>query len=91
MGDCAMPDVGMPQVEDVARQELRQFLSLADRMGIDGDRRRRFLRLSRDEWHRLMATMKDERLPPHPALPKLVRHLGYLTSRLDRAAQAGCA
>jgi hypothetical protein len=30
-------------------------------------------------------------LPPHPALPLLVRHLGYLTSRLDRAMQAVCA
>jgi hypothetical protein len=91
MGDCAMTDVGMPYVADVARQELRQFLSLADRVGIDSDRRRRFLHMSRDEWHRLMDTLTDNRLPPHPALPTLVRHLGYLTSRLDRAAQVPCA
>jgi hypothetical protein len=30
-------------------------------------------------------------LPPHPALPLLVRHLGYLTSRLDRSMQAAAA
>jgi hypothetical protein len=76
---------------DVARQELRLFLGMADRIGIDDDRQRRFLRMSQNEWQQLLAVLEDERLPPHPALPLLVRHLGYLTSRLDRSMQAAAA
>jgi hypothetical protein len=76
---------------DVVRQELRLFLSMADRIGIDGDRQRRFLRMSQGEWQQLLGILRDEPLPPHPALPLLVRHLGYLTSRLDRATHAVCA
>jgi hypothetical protein len=86
-----MSATGNLATADVVRQELRLFLSLADRIGIDGDRQRRFLRMSRDEWQQLLAILQDGRLPPHPALPLLVRHLGYLTSRLDRAVQAVCA
>ena len=70
------------------RQELRLFLSMADLIRIDADRQRRFLRLSRDEWQQLLAILRDEPVPPHPALPLLLRHLGYLTSRLDRATEA---
>jgi hypothetical protein len=86
-----MSDAGNPETVDVVRQELRLFLSLADRIGIDGDRQRRFLRMSQGEWQQLLGILRDEPLPPHPALPLLVRHLGYLTSRLDRAVHTVCA
>ncbi|MGA8192246.1 MAG: hypothetical protein WB902_02630 [Acetobacteraceae bacterium] len=86
-----MSDSDKSRRADVVRQELRLFLGMADRIGIDGDRQRRFLRMSQDEWQQLLAILQDERLPPHPALPLLVRHLGYLTSRLDRSIQAAAA
>jgi hypothetical protein len=79
---------GQLETANVVRQELRLFLSMADLIRIDTDRQRRFLRLSRDEWQQLLAILRDEPVPPHPALPLLLRHLGYLTSRLDRATQA---
>jgi hypothetical protein len=82
---------GRVETANVVRQELRLFLSTADLMGLDGDRQRRFLRLSQDEWQRLLGVLRDEPVPSHPALPLLLRHLGYLSSRLDRAAHAGCA
>jgi hypothetical protein len=79
---------GQLETANVVRQELRLFLSMADLIRIDADRQRRFLRLSRDEWQQLLAILRDEPVPPHPALPLLLRHLGYLTSRLDRATEA---
>jgi hypothetical protein len=79
---------GQLETANVVRQELRLFLSMADLIRIDADRQRRFLRLSRDEWQQLLAILRDEPVPPHPALPLLLRHLGYLTSRLDRATRA---
>ena len=85
-----MSDAGNLETVDVVRQELRLFLSLADRIGIDGDRQRRFLRMSQGEWQQLLGILRDEPLPPHPVLALLVRHLGYLTSRLDRAVHAVC-
>ena len=83
-----MSHAGNLETVDVVRQELRLFLNLADRIGIDGDRQRRFLRMSQGEWQQLLGILRDEPLPPHPALPLLVRHLGYLTSRMDRAMHA---
>ena len=79
---------GQLETANVVRQELRLFLSMADLIRIDADRQRRFLRLSRDEWQQLLAILRDEPVPPHPALPLLLRHLGYLTNRLDRATEA---
>ena len=79
---------GHLETANVVRQELRLFLSMADLIRIDTDRQRRFLRLSRDEWQQLLAILRDEPVPPHPALPLLLRHLGYLTNRLDRATEA---
>ncbi|MEJ0020165.1 MAG: hypothetical protein WDN25_27175 [Acetobacteraceae bacterium] len=71
---------------DVARRELREYLRIAEGVGMDPDRQRRSLRLSRDDWQRWLGILHDAPLPPHPELPVLLRHLGYLTSRLDRAA-----
>jgi hypothetical protein len=79
---------GQLEAVNVVRQELRLFLGMADLIGIDGDRQRRFLRLSQDEWQQLLGILGDDPVPPHPAMPLLLRHLGYLTSRLDRATHA---
>jgi hypothetical protein len=76
------------EAANLVRQELRLFLSLADLIGIDGDRQRRFLRLSQEDWQQLLGILRDEPVLPHPALPLLLRNLGYLTSRLDRAMHA---
>jgi hypothetical protein len=79
------------EAANLVRQELRLFLSVADLIGIDGYRQRRFLRLSQEDWQQLLGILRDEAVTPHPALPLLLRHLGYLTSRLDRATRAAYA
>ena len=43
-----MLDVSRFAVPDLARQELREFLRMAELVGMDADRQRRSLRLSRD-------------------------------------------
>ena len=68
----------------IARRELRQFLQMADQIGIDTDGLCRRLRLSRDDWQRWQGVLHDEPLPSYPELPLMLRHLGYLTNRLDR-------
>ncbi len=73
---------------EIARRELSQFLSTAERAGVDGDRLRHSLRLSQKDWQQWLGILEDAPLPPRPALPMVLRHLGYLTSRLDRAAGA---
>jgi uncharacterized protein (DUF1778 family) len=82
-----MSSGGQLEAANVVRQELRLFMSTADMTGIDRDRQRRFLRLSQDDWQQLLGILCDNPVPPHPALPLLLRHLGYLTSRLDRATR----
>ena len=72
---------------DVVRQELRQFLSMAERTGMDADRLRHSLGLTSDDWQGWLGVVRDAPLPPHPAVPLVLRHLGYMTSWLDRAAQ----
>jgi hypothetical protein len=82
-----MLDVTRFAVPDVARQELRAFLRMAELVGMDADRQRRSLRMSRDDWQHWLGILNDAPVPSHPALPLVLRHLGYLTSRLDRAAR----
>ena len=74
-------------VPDVARHELREFLRMAELVGMDADRQRRSLRLSRDDWQQWLRILDDAPVPSYPALPLVLRHLGFLTSRLDRAAR----
>jgi len=81
-----MPEASPLAPRDIARRELRQFLHLAERIGMDAERLRQSLRLSHDDWQRWVGILHDAPLPAHPALPLLLRHLGYLTSRLDRCA-----
>jgi hypothetical protein len=82
-----MTDVSHLDASEIARQELRLFLGTAEQIGMDADRQCRSLRLSPDDWQNWLGILQDAPLPPHPALPLLLRHLGYLTNRLDRRAQ----
>ena len=86
-----MSDARQLAPTDIARQELRQFLSVAERMGMDADRQSLSLGMSRDDWQSWLGILRDAPLPLYPALPRLLRHLGYWTSRLDRMAGAACA
>jgi uncharacterized protein (DUF1778 family) len=81
-----MSDVTTLDAPDIARQELSLFLRTAEQIGMDVDRQRRSLRLSHDDWQRWLGILDDAPLPQRPALPLLLRHLGYLNHRLDRAA-----
>jgi len=76
---------------EVARQQLRLFLRTAEQIGMDADRARRSLRLSRDDWEGWLGILHNAPMPSHPALPLLLRHLGYLTNRLDRSAHGAHA
>jgi hypothetical protein len=70
---------------DVAKRELSQFLRMAEDIGLDADRQRRWLHMSVDDWQRWVGILSDAPLPSNPALPLLLRRLGYLNNRLDRA------
>ncbi len=82
-----MSDTMQLNAQDIARQELRLFLRTAQQIDMDVDRLCRTLRLSRDDWQCWLGVLHDAPLPTHPALPVVLRHLGYLTNRLDRAAR----
>jgi hypothetical protein len=69
----------------VAKRELSQFLRMAEDVGLDTERQRRWLHMSADDWQRWVGILSDAPLPSHPALPLLLRRLGYLNNRLDRA------
>ncbi len=86
-----MSDARQLAPTDIARQELRQFLSVAERIGMDADRLSHSLGLSREDWQSWLGILHDAPLPSYPALPRLLRHIGYWTSRLDRMAEAAFA
>jgi hypothetical protein len=83
-----MPNAALLETPDVVRQQLRLFLRTAEQIGMDADHQRRSLRLARDEWQRWLGVLHDEPVPSHPPLPLVLRHLGFLTNRLDRMARA---
>jgi hypothetical protein len=82
-----MASAEYPEPTNIARQQLRLFLSVAEQTGMDADRQRQSLRLSPDEWHSWLGILQDAPLPSRPALPSLLLQLGNLISRLDRAAR----
>jgi len=86
-----MSDVRQLGPTDIARQELRQLLGVAEQIGMDADRLSHSLGLSRDDWQSWLGILHDAPLPSYPALPRLLRHIGSWTSRLDRMAEAACA
>ena len=79
-----MPEPGHAPPAEIARKEISLLLGLAEQAGIDDARLRHELRLSQTDWQQWLGVLQDAPLPPRPELPLLLRHLGYLTSRLDR-------
>ena len=86
-----MPDAGQLAPTEIVKRELRQFLSLAECIGMDADRLRYSLGLSREDWESWLGILRDAPLPSHLALPRLLRHLGCWISRLDRMAGGALA
>jgi len=82
-----MPTNAHLQAPDVARQELRLFLHMCRQAGLDTDRQLRSLRLSQDDWRRWLGILEDAPMPAQPALPVMLRHLGYVNHRLERTAR----
>lgn len=82
-----MSAVTDPNPPEVARQELRLFLRMVEQTGMDADDARRSLRLSQDDWQRWLGILHDAPVPSRPALPLMLRHLGYMTNRLERASR----
>ena len=78
-----MPSAGHLEAADIARRELRLFLSMAAQSGMDTNRQHRSLLVSLDDWHRWLGILHDAPLPSRPGLPLLLRRLGYVTSRLE--------
>ena len=86
-----MPESGHPQAAEIARKEINLLLGLAEQAGVNDARLRHDLRLSENELQEWLGVLRDAPLPARPALPMVLRHLGYLTSRLDRATRPAYA
>jgi len=83
-----MPSAGSLANTNIARRQLSLFLQTAEIAGLGHERVRRLLRLSQDNWRQWLGILADQPMPQEPALPVLLRHLGYVTSRLDRSTRA---
>ena len=81
-----MPAFGGPDVTEIARRELSQLLTTAKQAGMDMAGLRQSLRLSPTDWQQWLDILDDAPLPARPELPLVLRHVGFLTSRLDRVA-----
>ena len=81
---------GCEQIDarDIVRKELRGFVASGERAGLDQDNLRRFARVSPEDWQRWLGILKDEPLPEGIRLPLVLRHIGYVNARLQRATQA---
>ena len=86
-----MPQAEHPQAAEIARKEINLLLGLAEQAGVDDARLRQDLHLSENDWQEWLGVLRDAPLPARPALPLVLRHLGYLTSRLDRATRPAYA
>ena len=86
-----MPKAGHPQAAEIARKEINLLLGLAEQAGVDDARLRHDLHLSENDLQEWLGVLRDAPLPARPALPLVLRHLGYLTSRLDRATRPAYA
>jgi hypothetical protein len=84
-----MSGPGYLETAEIARRELRLFLSMAEENGMDVDGQRQWLLVSHGDWQSWLGILRGEPLPPRPALPLLLRRLGSLTSRMDRLPNAG--
>ena len=86
-----MPEAGHPQAAEIARKEINLLLGLAEQAGVNDARLRHDLHLSENDLQEWLGVLRDAPLPARPALPLVLRHLGYLTSRLDRATRPAYA
>jgi hypothetical protein len=86
-----MPEDADERAASIARREINLLLGLAEQAGIDDTTLRQDLRLSDSDWQEWLGVLRDAPLPAQPALPKLLRRLGRLTSRLDRATRMAFA
>ena len=86
-----MPDDADKRAASIARREINLLLGLAEQAGVDEARLRQDLRLSDRDWQEWLGVLQDAPLPAQPSLPKLLRRLGRLTSRLDRATRMAFA
>lgn len=82
-----MSDALQTIAPNVAKRELSQFLRMAQDIGMDFDWQRRWLHMSREDWQRWIGILQDAPLPSHPELSLMLRRLGYLNNRLDRATR----
>jgi len=86
-----MPDAGHPQAAEIIRKEINLLLGLAEQAGVNDARLRHDLHLSENDLQAWLGVLRDAPLPARPALPLVLRHLGYRTSRLDRATRPAYA
>ena len=70
----------------VARRELRLFLRMSEQAGLATDEQAQSLGLSGEDWQQWLGVLADAPLPQHPALPMLLRRVGYICHRLERRA-----
>jgi hypothetical protein len=82
-----MAEPAQPLAAAIAREQINLLLGLAKQAGIDGTRLRQELHLSHADWQRWLGVLHDAALPTQPTLSQMLRHLGYVTSRLDRAVR----
>ena len=80
-----------PHAAHVARQQIDALLGMAEQAGIENDRLQHLLRLSQADWQEWLKLQEDAPIPARPDLPLLLRHMGWLTSRLDRVARSAYA
>lgn len=82
-----MLEPGCPQASEIARKEISLLLGLAEAAGVEDTELLHELRLSRSDWQEWLGVLHDAPVPSYPALPLMLRHMGYLNSRLDRATR----
>jgi hypothetical protein len=80
-----MLDAGQPQANEIARKEISLLLGLAEAAGVDDAELLHELHLTRSDWQEWLGVLHDAPVPAYPALPLMLRHMGYINSRLDRA------
>ena len=86
LGERGMLGREVPAVPVVARRELRLFLRMSEQAGLDIDEQAQSLGLSREDWQRWLGVLAEAPLPQHPALPLMLRRIGYICHRLERRA-----
>jgi|SRR5690348_1822613 hypothetical protein len=86
-----MSGVANAQAAQIARQQIDTLLGTAERAGMETERLQHLLGLSPSDWQQWLGVLHDAPMPSRPALPLLLRHMGWLTSRLDRKARSAYA